>query len=154
MKKKVNESNKEVIDKLMNNPSVVTALKRIMQVSRTLSPEEQMQLSKRLAQMPLTKSSAMQKTQTVARQGDFFEAKKNDSDDDSDDDSEPKKEPKVPLSAYVSSIKGNQFWRKYMIKLASSTDSIKKAQSVYSLMSSIPKQDQKFKQTLRKLLNR
>jgi len=152
MKNKVNESNKEVIDKLMSNPSVITALKRIMQVSKTLSAADQQELSKKLAQMPLTKSSAIQQTRSSARKGDFFEEGKE---EDAPKKKEKKsKEPEVPLGAHVNSIKGNQFWRRYMTKLASSTDSVEKAKSIFSLISSVPKQDQKFKQTLRNLLNR
>lgn len=155
MEKKVNESNKEVIDKLMNNPSVVTALKKIIQVSKTLSSDNQQALSKKLAQMPLTKSSAIQQTRTSARKGDFFEeGKKKDNVKDVKDGEESEKEPELPLSSHVSAVKGSQYWRRYMVKLAASTDSVEKARSVFNLISSVPKQDRKFKQTLRNLLNR
>ena len=138
------------VQDLLQNPTIASAIKRIMQLSRNLSPDEQLALSKRLSAIPLTKTSSHQKSKSSARRGDFFEDKKE---KEAPKEKAPK-EKEAPLTSFEQAIKGNQVWRRYKIRLSRETNPEARAKSVFSIISTLPKQDQKFKLILRNLLER
>lgn len=139
------------LDKLLNSSSIKRALERILVLSKSLTPDEQRELSQKLAKLPLTKSSAVSTAKSSARKGGYFEAKKG------EDEPQPEPEKKTkeaPIQSYESEIKGNQHFRQYLLRLKTIADPAERAASVGRLIAAIPKQNDKFKQALKRMLER
>ena len=147
---------------VLEDPEVQHLLKRIILKSRSLSAEEQQELSKKLAEIPITKSSAFASARRSSRSGKYFDkfkeatGKKNYDPESSDepkgkDQEEPAKE---PLSDFEDGLKNSQQFKLYTSQLNTTADPVARANSVFNILKDMPGQNDLYSETLRKLLSK
>lgn len=64
---------KNKVGSIINQDAVQTTFKKIQRLSKTLKPEEQVELSKHLANLPLTKDSAGRKATKAGKAGEYIQ---------------------------------------------------------------------------------
>jgi hypothetical protein len=138
------------VQRAVSDPTIDRAVQKLVRMIQGYSPQQQVDIAKKISSQILTKKTSRQKATIAARGKDFFnEVKKKSPKEQTPEEQEAKESTAEQL---LTKLTNTSQFRLLSSKLSREADEKKRAEIAYKLVKRFPKQSDNFLYTLRAML--